>query len=360
MIPGKATPQGTAAYAKTHAAHPGHWRPALGLTLSSLGLGTYLGNLDGATDAKYTATAVRALELGINVIDSAINYRCQRSERSIGAGLQEAIEKGLVAREEVLLCTKGGFISGDGGPPSARWFQDTYLRPGLATPDDIVADCHCMAPGYLKHEVEQSRRNLGVETIDVYYVHNPETQMPEVGEGIFYERLTQAFRALEECASEGKIQWYGTATWDAYRSPGEDPSHVDLARVLACAEAAGGKSHRFRVIQLPFNLGMAEAFGEPTQAGKPALAAAAEAGLAVFTSVPLLQTRLLGRIPKKLQDRFAGLTTDAQRCLQFARSTPGITAPLAGMKDVRHVEENAKVASVAPLAKDEFERLFSP
>lgn len=360
MIPGKATPQGTAAYAKRHPeAHAAHWRPALGVTVSSLGMGTYLGNVDPATDAKYAAAAQRALELGINVIDSAINYRYQRSERSIGAGLKTAIDQGIVVREEVILCTKGGFISGDGGPPTGRWFQDTYLRPGLITPDDVVADCHCMAPGYLKREVEQSRRNLGVETIDVYYVHNPETQMPEVGAGIFYERLTQAFRALEECAAEGKIQFYGTATWDAYRSPEEEPSHVELARVLQCAEAAGGKSHRFRVIQLPLNLGMPEALAAPVQDGRSAIAAAASAGLAVFTSVPLLQTRLLGRLPKKLQELFRGLSSDAERCLQFARSTPGVTAPLAGMKEVRHVEENVRVARVPPLSPEDFARLGS-
>ncbi len=360
MIPGRATPEGTAAYAKKIAsAHPGHWRPALGVTLSSLGMGTYLGNADPVTDGRYAAAALKALELGINVIDSAVNYRYQRSERSIGEALRKAIAGEIAAREEVLLCTKGGFIAGDTEPPSERWWEETFVKPGIARVEDVVAGCHCMTPAYLKHQLEQSRRNLGVETIDVYHVHNPEIQLGEVGEEEFYRRLTAAFRALEEAAAEGKIGVYGTATWDGYRVPPAAPSYLSLDKVIACAREAGGEGHRFRAIQLPFSLGMAEAHLAPSQRdGRPALEVARELGLTVFTSASLLQARLLGRLGPGVRPKFPGLKTDAQRCLQFARSTPGVTVPLCGMKDVEHVEENARVAAVAPFTPEEFATLF--
>src|SRR5438874_915656 len=158
MIKGKATPEGTATYAKNHpGAHPHHWKNALGLTLSSVGMGSYLGNADPITDGKYAAAFVKTLDLGINVVDSAINYRYQRSERNLGVGLKTAVDAGAVARDQVLLCTKGGFISGDMGPPTKEWFEETYLKPGIITAKDIVAGCHCMTPKYLRHEVEQSR-----------------------------------------------------------------------------------------------------------------------------------------------------------------------------------------------------------
>ena len=353
MIAGHATPEATAAYAKRIAsAHPDHWRPALGLTLSSLGMGTYLGEADEATDAAYVDAALKALELGINVIDSAVNYRFQRSERSIGAALRKAIEGGRITREEVLLCTKGGFVSGDGAPPDANWLNETFIKPGIITAGEIVGGCHCMTPKYLRHEIEQSRRNLGVETIDVYYLHNPDTQMPEIGPDEYYPRLTEAFRTLEASAAEGRIRWYGTATWNAYRVPEGEPTYCSLKRTLTCAEEAGGKDHRFRVVQLPFNFGMMEA-AMPHQAlgGKQtsALEAAHELGLTIFTSVPLVQGQILGRIPPDVKARMPGLSTDAQRCLQFVRSTPGILAPLCGMKSVAHVEENAKIIGFAPL-----------
>jgi aryl-alcohol dehydrogenase-like predicted oxidoreductase len=363
MIPGRATPSGTAEYAaRVKGADPRHWRQTLNLLLSSVGVGTYLGNPDPVTDSKYTSAILRALELGINVIDTAINYRFQQSERAIGQALHKAIRGGSLRREHLLLCTKGGFISGDATPPSGTWFEQTFVGPGVVERTDVVADCHCMAPGYLRHELEQSLENLGVGTIDIYYVHNPETQLPEVGPDEYYRRLTDAFRALEEAAAEGKIQWYGTATWDAYRSIESSPSYASLERTVTCAVTAGGNHHRFKAIQLPFNLGMLEAYGLASQkrSGRDmaALEAASDMGLAVFTSVPLFQTRLLGRVPKELHASFPGLRTDAQRCLQFARSAPGVAAPLCGMKEPRHVEENAEVAAVPPLTPEEFKALF--
>jgi aryl-alcohol dehydrogenase-like predicted oxidoreductase len=363
MIPGKATPDGTAAYAKSHPrAHERHWRPALGLTLSSLGMGTYLGNADPVTDGRYAASAEKALASGINVLDSAINYRYQRSERNLGVALKKAIDAKTVARDQVVICTKGGFISGDMGPPTKEWFEETYVKPGVATPADFVAGGHCMAPKYLRFELDQSRKNLGVETVDVYYVHNPETQAAEVGETEFYARLTAAFRELEACASEGKIQVYGVATWHAYRVAPRTPYYVSLERTLACAREAGGENHRFRVLQLPFNLGMTEAKALANQSSggteSSAVDAAAAAGLSVFTSAPLMQGQLLGRFSPEFRTKFPGLKTDAQRCLQFIRSTPGVTAPLCGMKDVAHVEENAAVCGVGPMTEAEFRTLI--
>lgn len=363
MIQGKATPEGTAAYAKKHpAVHPGHWRSSHGLTVSSFGLGSYLGNADPVTDGKYASAADRALALGLNVLDSAVNYRYQRSERNLGLGLKKAIESGSVSREGVLVCTKGGFISGDVGPATKEWFEEKYLKPGIAGPDDFVAGCHCMTPKYLRHEVERSRENLGVETIDVYYVHNPETQKPHVGESEFYARLTSAFRELEACADEGKIQVYGVATWHAYRVPPAHESSVSLEKTLACAQSAGGPKHRFRVLQLPYNLGLPEGLTHPTQAlGESAfgaIEAAQRSNLTVFTSAPLMQGQLLGRFGSEFRTKFPQLKTDAQRCLQFARSTPGVTTPLCGMKDPAHLEENTKLLEIAPLTPEEFNALI--
>jgi aryl-alcohol dehydrogenase-like predicted oxidoreductase len=355
MIKGHATAEGTAAFAKKHA----NFRPALGLSLSSIGMGSYLGNADPVTDGKYAASTVRALELGINVLDSAINYRYQRSERNLGAGLKKAVEAGLATREQVLVCTKAGFLAGDWGPPTREWFEATYLKPGVIKTEDVVAGAHCMTPAYLKHEVDRSRENFGLETIDVYYVHNPETQIEHVGPEEYYTRLTEAFRALEECADAGKIRVYGTATWNAYRTPPEAPGAVSLEKTLACARAAGGEKHRFRAVQLPFNFALPEALIAPTQNDLPLLEAARAAGLAVFTSVPLMQGQLLGRFSSELRKRFPGLATDAQRCLQFVRSTPGVAAPLCGMKSVEHVEENAKVGSTAPLGEAEYNDLLA-
>jgi aryl-alcohol dehydrogenase-like predicted oxidoreductase len=359
MISGRATPQGTAKFSQSKPAANGHWRQDLGVTLSSVGMGTYLGKWDDATDAAVAQAARRVIGKGVNVLDSAINYRFQRGERSLGRALQDGIAAGEFARDQILICTKGGYLSFEGQPPAdARvWFEQTFVDEGIATFDDLVDDSHCMAPAYLRHEVDQSRKNLGVETIDVYYVHNPEGQLPAVGEKEFDRRLTAAFRELEKCADEGKLASYGVATWNGFRQI-QGADRLSLERVIACAREAGGEKHRFRVVQLPLNLGMPEALLVPTQefGGKavPFLTAAKQLGVTVFTSVPLLQGQLLGRLPAPVREKFPGLTTDAARAIQFARSAPGVTAPLVGMKTAAHIDENLAVVAVPPLSSGEF------
>jgi len=362
MITGKATAEGTAAYAKKHGSLPaGHWRSAMGLTLSSVGLGTYLGNADPITDGKYAAAALQVMGGGVNVLDTAANYRYQRSERNLGAGLKQAVERGLIARDQVVVCTKAGYIPGDWGPPTKEWFETTYVKPGILKAGDVVGGGHVMTPAYLRHAVDQSRANLAVETIDLYYVHNPEAQLEARGVSEYYKRLTEAFRALEECAAVGKISAYGTATWNAYRTPVGTTSAASLERTLACAREAGGEKHRFRAIQLPYNLGLPEAAFAQTQEKADeivsALDFARDAGLAVFTSASLMQGQLLGRFSTAMRGRFPGLDTDAQRCLQFARSTPGVTTALCGMKTPEHIVENLKTLSRAPFTPEEFETL---
>ena len=87
---GGATKEGTRAYAEKFrgVAGDGHFREAQDLVVSSLGIGTYLGQPNDDKDAGYTAAIIAAVQAGINVIDTAINYRFQRSERNVGAALK--------------------------------------------------------------------------------------------------------------------------------------------------------------------------------------------------------------------------------------------------------------------------------
>jgi aryl-alcohol dehydrogenase-like predicted oxidoreductase len=115
---------------------------------------------------------------------------------------------------------------------------------------------HCIAPAYLADQLERSRRNLGLEAVDVFYIHNPETQLAEPGEEGFYGRLQEAFAFLEKAASDRKIQWYGVATWNGFRMPAGERGAMNLREVLKAARGAGGEQHHFRFIQMPFNLAM--------------------------------------------------------------------------------------------------------
>jgi len=365
LIPGHATPEGTQRFERRFAAQlPGHFRNVQGLRLSSIGLGTYLGEPTADQDALYRDAISRAVELGTNVIDSAINYRHQRSERAIGAALAAMIKAGNVRRDEIFLATKGGFLTFDADEPAdpAAYFQETLIATELIKPEDVAAGCHAISPRYLENQIQASCNNLSVETIDLYYVHNPETQLSEVSRDEFYRRLEAAFAVLETAVLAGKIRWYGTATWNAYRVATDSPEAISLQDVLRVAEKAGGKNHHFRAIQLPFNLAMPEALLAKTQKmngdSVPVLQAARARGLAVFASASLLQSQLARGIPPEIQKRLPGLRTDAQRAIQFVRSAPGITCSLVGMSRSEHVEENLATAEVAPLTLEQYRQIF--
>jgi len=135
----------------------GHFREAHGLTLSSLGIGTYLGQPDDKTDGSYAASVVAAVENGLNVIDTAINYRFQRSERSIGTALKQLAQKGF-SRDEFILCSKGGYLTPDGSMPSDpnEYFYREYIQPGIFQSNDIVQGSHCMTPRFLENQLGRS------------------------------------------------------------------------------------------------------------------------------------------------------------------------------------------------------------
>jgi aryl-alcohol dehydrogenase-like predicted oxidoreductase len=363
--PGWATAEGTAKYRQRFQGKipEGHFREFHGLSVSSVGIGTYLGDHDAATDDLYRQAVVRAVELGCNVIDSAINYRFQRSERAIGVVLKETAAKGY-DRGEIVLATKGGFLPFDGAPPKdiRSYFLESFVKPGIAEFSDIAAGCHCMTPRYLLDQLDCSRKNLGVDSIDLYYVHNPETQLAEAERADFNDRLLKAFEALEGAVADGKIRMYGTATWNGYRNDPGAKDYLSLAEVVGIAEKAGGKNHRLKAIQLPLNLAMPEALTKRNQeiGGEKlsTIEAAEKLGLAVFCSAAILQGQLSGNLPSFVGQVLTGLETDAQRSLQFVRSTPGVTAALVGMKRLRHVEENLKLAGVPPAAREQYEKLF--
>ena len=140
MLKNCATAEATAAYAARFAALPGNYRSMLGLSVSSIGIGTYLGEPDDATDAAYAAALREAIRGGINFIDTAVNYRLQRSERVIGKVIAELVAAGEIKREEIVVATKGGYVAFDGEMPAdpRAWFEEHYVRTGIVGPGDMV------------------------------------------------------------------------------------------------------------------------------------------------------------------------------------------------------------------------------
>jgi aryl-alcohol dehydrogenase-like predicted oxidoreductase len=332
--------------------------------VSSVGVGTYLGDTTDEQDDRYERAVREAVESGSSVVDTAVNYRAQRSERAVG----RAIEAADVDREALLVATKGGFVPFDGERPddAAGYVREEWFEPDHASPEEMVRG-NCLAPRFLGRSLDLSLDNLGLETVDLYYVHNPETQLAERDRSEVYDLLEDAFVRLEERRSLGDIRNYGVATWECFRVPQGHPKYLSLPEVVrrarAASDRAGTSATGFRAVQLPFNVHMADAYTREAHDGpdgpQSALSFAHEAGLNVFASAPLKQGDLAreGAIPEDVAAELAG-ETPAQRAINFARSAPGVTAALVGTGSPEHVAENVGAGRHEPLGADAFDATF--
>ena len=369
--PTAATTAGTQRFARRFPnVAPGHFRTADGWTCSSLGIGTFGGRDDEETDRGYAAAIARALALGCNVIDTAVAYRNQRSERTVGQTLHGLMREGNVRRDEVVLSSKAGFIPFDSTYPGTvrDYVLETFATPGILDSDEIVAPGHSLAPRFIRHQIDTSLRNLQCAAIDIYYLHNPETQLREITRQEFRRRLTGAFDALERAVADNVIGVYGVSSWSGFRVAPGAKDYLSLDDVLHCASEVGGEHHHFRAIMLPLNLAMPEGVAMPNQqmAGshEPAsvVHAAHALGLMLMAGSTLHRGRLAQQKPfpaeahPDLNDR---RRITVHQALQFTRSAPGLTTALVGMSDPRHVAENLAIAAVPPLSERQFAALLA-
>lgn len=351
----RATKEGTFGYLKKFGGYSKDFYRFNGeLFFPSLGLGTYKPEpyKEDNYIINFSEAIKTALRNGINLIDTAINYRYQMSEREIGEALAEMIEAGEIQRKEVIIASKAGFIPLDFPFPENPygWIQETVVTPGLAEKEEIVIDQHCMSPKYLRWSCEQSLQNLGLEALDILFLHNPETQLGYIDAQTFYERIEEAFKLFEELRSEEKIGAYGIAAWNGFLYEEEHTEYISLARIVEIARRIGGEDHGFRYLQSPFNLAKPHAYAYANQKGEdgmytPLMHACARFGITYMGSSPLLQKNLFKRpFAAKIGElmRTSDLT-DVTSALQFARSAGAISA-VFGAVDPSHVMDNTILA----------------
>jgi aryl-alcohol dehydrogenase-like predicted oxidoreductase len=360
MTAGHATPEGTAKFAE-RAVEMGvnekHFREFCGLELSSLGIGTYLGDVDSATDKLVEDAVYESVSRGAtNVIDTAINYRLQRAERSVGRALARLSVGPHGGRESLFVCTKNGYLTSDGELSLDFWsyVHTEFVKPGKLKPEEIAGEAHSMAVPFLRDQLQRSLTNLGLDCIDLLYLHNAaESWLGEVGYRRFIERLQEVFAFYEEERRRGRVLYYGMATWSCFRLPKGEEGCLNLDDVVEVAKGIAGEEHGFRFLQLPFNVAMNEALTLKNQriADEPltTFEAAKRLGVGVFTSVPLSQSRLLKNVRVPEVDGSKALAL-----IQFARSAhPAVVAPLIGQKSREHIDENLRIAKVPPIPTEQ-------
>ena len=357
MISGFATSEGTNNYKNNSHADPLNFNTFENLHLSNVGIGTYLGDPDDKTDELVKNAVKQSILSGVNVIDTAINYRAQKAERSVGKAISELIQEEKISRDQIFVSSKNGYVTNDGD------IQEDFMgyvmrelgKPGIIKEGDITSGYHCMTTSYLSDQLDRSLKNLNLECIDLMYLHNGiEGQIKDVSKEQFLQNLKSVFELYEQKRNEGKIKFYGMATWECFRVMSDDPQYLLLEDIVKMAKNIGGDDHGFKFIQLPYNMNYDQALLGKNQLvqNKPVsiLESAVTLGIGVFTSVPFMQGRLL--TPGVMPD-FNDLKPSL-RALQFIRSSPGVLAPLVGQKSSEHVSENLDIMNIPPIDNKDF------
>lgn len=304
-----------------------------GLRVSDVGFGamTIGGEIFGATDDQESLRALhRALDLGMNFIDTADAYGRGHSEELLGQLLK-------TRRKEVVLATKGG--------------NQFTVRQGLRNFD----------PDYITSALEASLQRLQIDTIDLYQLHNPSPEVMRQGD---------IFERLDRCKREGKIRFYGVSlekTEDGlvaietgkpdtlqvvYNILHQDPEEKlfplaqkenigILARVpLERGVLSGRFKKREEFVEKDWRRGVF-----PDEGLTQTHAAVAKLGFLVKGDVPNL----------------------AQAALRFILSHPAVSTVIPGIRTVRQVEDNivvsgkvlpgADLARLRELYRSEFHKL---
>ena len=308
-ITGHATSQATQAFTDRLTAHnpsfeENAYRRLTGTDLiaSKIGYGTYRVHDQNETQAETLETAIEA---GCNLIDTSSNYTDGGSETLIGNVLQKMIAAGKIQREEIILVSKVGYMQGQHLDQAQQ--RETVGNPWEEVVKYMEGCWHCIHPDFLTDQWTRSTDRLGLETIDVYLLHNPEYFLSDaknhasqsswdVIRDTFYDRVYRAFVQMEQFVADGKIRYYGISS-NTFPSPQTNFEHVSLNRVHEAAAKAAetvygdhAVSH-FKVIQLPYNLLEAEALTEANNeiGGQriTVLEAAKSLGLGVLVNRPL-------------------------------------------------------------------------
>jgi len=378
LVPGYATRSATESYARTFGAQcgVGHYSDFLNLhlKLSSLGIGTFPGAASDEVDEAYAGIVRSAALAGINVFDTAAHYRYGRSARALGEGLRRAFADG-VTREQVFVVAKGGFLAFPAGTPDDpdAWFDANIAARGLGTRADL-AGSHLIASRYVGAQLDVLRAALGLETIDAFLLDQPEIHIAAIGKEAANRKIRAVFEGLEAARAAGKVRGYGISTFDGLRVETDAPLFQSIASLLGLAEKAAEKAapsasgqsggvHGLRVVQFPFNQAMTEAFtrfSQATGAGNIASSIQAAHQLRVYAmaSHTLGKGLLARQCADKVAEALADLANDAQRSMQFNRSTPGIGTSLVGISDPAHLDDLLAVARRAPLARAEYLKLY--
>ncbi len=252
----KATSNGTNHFAQTNIALTYLPLSNTNLKVSQVGFGCYRIN---HKQQDHKQALQEALAQGINLIDTSSNYTDGSSELLVGSVLRELVDKAKLARENVVVVSKVGYLQGKNYELAQQRKREGRPFPNLVKYKAGLD--HCIHPEFIADQLTRSLERLQLETIDCYLLHNPEyylswakvANIPLLAaREEYYQRIKLAFRQMEKEVDQGRIQWYGISS-NTFPIASHDPEFTSLEIVWEIANEVSA-THHFRVVQLPFNL----------------------------------------------------------------------------------------------------------
>jgi aryl-alcohol dehydrogenase-like predicted oxidoreductase len=292
--------------------------------LGCMGMSVAYGPRDDEESAR---TLHRALDLGVNFLDTADMYGAGHNEELIGRTLG-------TRREEFVLATKFGFRSHGGQARSDR--PDTYVDT---------------SPEYVRQACDASLQRLGFDTIDLYYAHRRSPEVP----------VEETVGAMAELVAAGKVR------------------HLGLSEVSSATLRAAHAVHPIAALQVEYSLFSREPEAE-------LLPTCRELGVALVAYSPVGRGLLTGAVSntaslapddfRRTVPRFADENlatnlklvqavkavaeqigaTPAQAALAWLLAKDETVIPIPGTKRVRYLEENT-AASEIRLTREQFAAL---